>query len=160
MYDSPPTLRYGEDTILEVVQSNAVAQSVVGVGIISDGIKSPPKGDVIPMRFTSSTAVVAFTWSDIVITFETSPPQGMYSVIGCEVQSATGLGFQLKFDDIDFRPGGLMVTDVNFRTYRRQYAGGLGEWGKFNALAPPRVRIFAGAADAAFEGYFHCVKVA
>lgn len=148
-----------EELAAEITTTGAgPAQSYVVIGM--RGAYVPvPQGDVFNFRATSATAVVANTWTSVPLTFETLPPVGTYAVVGCEVQSATGVCYRLTFDGQYYRPGLPCITALGNRALWDTYYGTLGVFGFFRTTNLPRLEVVCTSADAAQEVYLECVRV-
>lgn len=147
-----------EELTLEVAQSAAGATQAYGLVALSRGLRPVPPGPMFPMLFACSGTTTAQVWSDITITPETQPQEGIYSVIGGSCFSATGKGFRLITDDEPWRPGGLCNVARGDRAPQFQYAGGMGEWCRFRNTAIPRLQVLTNAAETPSFLVLQCVR--
>lgn len=120
---------------------------------------SIPDGDIIPVRFTGSTAAVANAWTDITMAPDDPIGAGEYAIVGGDWFSATGIAFRLLLDNQVHRPGGLCVAGVDRRGPLTNYPGNMGVWGRFRTTALPRFQLLAGAADANHECWLYIQRL-
>lgn len=159
MRNKPFPLKPFEEISLEAIHNAGVNQRVSAVGWLADQLMPAAVGEIRTVRATSTTAAVAFAWTQLTYTLDTDLPVGEYEVIGATVQSANGVAFRFTFDGQFLRPGGLCVNTLVQREWEPQRNGGLGRWGRFNLTILPRLEIFATVADAAMDIYMDLVKV-
>ena len=156
---NPPRVQGLEELTLNTFHGGAAAEHVTALAILGKEFIPVPAGDTYYVRWTSVTAVVANTWSQLAVVFETGLPKGRYAVVGGDHQSANGQAWQLSFQNQRQRPGGLSISSIVQRAPEKQYNGGWGVWGYFDAYLPPLILILADGADAAHEGYLKCIPV-
>lgn len=120
----------------------------------------PPLGDVYTVRWTSTVAAVAYTWTNIAPgTFEQVLPYGQYAMIESEYFAANAIAMRLIFDAPQtFRPGQLGFANNRSRLPYAWFRK-TGQFGTFRTTNLPRQEIFNGSTDATHEGYYHVVKV-
>lgn len=157
--ENPFILRGLEEITAEVTHANAMAERVTVLMGIADRVTPIPRGPIYPLRVTSTTAAVASTWTTISLTFENQLPQGVYAVVGAEMQSATLQAFRFIFDNQYWRPGFFGLTALTGRNNLESYQGIFGEWGRFRTTNLPRCQVLATAADVSYEGYINVVRV-
>ncbi len=157
--DRPFRVRGQEEFILEVTGANAMAENFHSVMGLMERFEPAPQGDPYILRGTGTTTAVANVWTTATITWDTALPVGRYAVIGCELFSATGIGFRLIFDDQVWRPGGLSQATLGLRSFKQQLDGALGVWGVFNTISLPRVQVFCNAADTVQTVFMKVVRV-
>lgn len=156
----PFVLKGLEEITCEFTHTNAMAERGTAIIGVADRVMPAPTGPVYPLRVTSTTAAVANVWSTIALTFEQALPAGNYAVVGGELQSTNGIAFRLIFDVQPFRPGYLMHSAITQRNAFETYEWPFGVWGNFRTTNLPRCQVLCNGADAAFEGYLHCVRLA
>lgn len=154
-----PTLRGLEEIQIEAWDS-AVAGEHITAGLLIEDVPTPkPIGPEYTIRGTGTTTLVANTWTQVPITMESSIPQGLYSVTGAELFSATSKFFRLTFDNQYFRPGWTGLAAETGREFWPLYQERFGEWGKFRTTRYPSLEVYADAADTAETLYLTCVRI-
>lgn len=144
---------------------------VVGLIWLADGATGYVSGQFMPgIRATSSTACVAYTWTNMTLTFDNQLPAGSYAVVGMSARSATCIAARLAFPETGARPGVLGgVTNVAvgrdaFRNGRfLNPSGNQGtfvSWGGFVNDSPPSVDWLAVTTDSAEYVILDLVKFA
>ena len=148
-----------EEITVTALQTGAGAERVwVGVGaMIQD--RPAPAGPVYTLRGASTTAAVANVITPISVTWQNQLPAGQYAIVGCQVQSATGLFFRLNIQGFAYRPGGASLTTIGSDPHELFLPNGLGEWGRFSNTAMPSLEVLCNAADALHEIYLQVVPL-
>jgi len=160
MRDVAVQLRATEEIQMYGFQTGAAAEQMFGAIGLGFGGYSRPAGSVSTMRGTATTAAGVRTWTQLTgVTWTDTLPQGVYSVVGLEVQSATAIAARLLFEQQSLRPGCLSIQSLGTGADEMFRNGGMGEWGRFNSYALPNIEVFCNAADAAHEIYLDLVKV-
>lgn len=118
-----------------------------------------PSGQFCTFRFTSTTTVTANAWSQLAITFSTTPPAGTYAVIGCDIISTNIQAIRFIFQSNQFRPGFLGRPTIGRRRWDEENRFPFGVVGYFFPPMYPIAEVLANAADASFTGWLFCVKV-
>lgn len=157
---NPLTARMQEELAVLAFQNAAGAQRVtVPIGF---GIKymPAPVGNIFSMRGTSTTAVVANTWTQCAVTWQDTIAQGTYAVIGLDHQSANGQCARLIILNQYWRPGAISMPGIADRGDEYFRRGAMGEWGRFVSNYLPIPEVLCNAADAAHEFYLYFVRVA
>lgn len=146
---TPVPLIRGEGMTCEVSSNPAAAQIQSVIVWLADGPIVPVTGQVYTIRASSSTALVAGTWSNVALTFDEDLPRGRYQVVGFRPLSAGMLAARLVFVGGSFRPGALGVdTNLDLQHPMFRY-GGMGVYGEFEDSEPPTVDCLSVSADAA-----------
>lgn len=148
-----------EQLALEITNTAGVAENIYGAILLQTQYQASPQGRIYNVRWTSTTAVTASVWTTLAITLETGLPAGQFAIVGSSCQSTNGVAHRLILDNQVERPGMLMINSLTQRLPYEVKYGQLGLWGYFFTYSIPRVQVLANAADAAFEGYFECVRV-
>lgn len=123
------------------------------------GIDPMPQGDIYTIRGTHATTVTANVWSTCAVTWDAGLPAGTYACVGGILQSTTGFGFRLIFDNQPARPGGIAFATLGLRSHPMFEKGGLGVWGRFTSIAMPRLQAFCNAADSAGIVFVDFIRV-
>jgi hypothetical protein len=160
MRDVAVQLRATEEIQMYGFQTGAAAEQVFGAIGLGFGGYSRPAGSVSTMRGTSTTAAGVRSWTQLgSISWTDTLPQGVYAVVGLEVQSATAIAARVIFEQQSLRPGSLSIQSLGTGVDEMFRNGGMGEWGRFNSYALPNIEVFCNAADAAHEIYLDLIKV-
>lgn len=149
-WDTPYELIVNEPLNALIANTAAGANLVNAIVWLGDAAITPITGEILTVRATSATALVAGAWTNCPLTFANVLPAGKYAVVGMRAESTTVLAARLVLPGFGHRPGclgnassGIGATDKMFRY------GNLGRWGEFVNTAPPTVDYLATAADAA-----------
>lgn len=158
MIKDEPFRVHGQEELALELSATGGPENSYGLIWLQRQYESPPAGPIYNIRFTGTTAAAANVWSPEPYTLETALPAGVYTVVGGECQSTTGIAFRLTFDNQVERPGTLMAASLGSRQLYDTYYGGLGKWGSFKSYSNPRLEVLCNAADAAFEGYLQVLR--
>lgn len=118
-----------------------------------------PVGNIIPLRFTSTTAAVANAWSSVTITFLDTLPSGVYAMVLSECQSAQAIAHRWIISNQLHRPGFLSFTNLTDRMPDLYAKCQFGVMGRFRSNDLPRLQVLCNGADAAHEGYLYAIRV-
>ncbi len=145
----PLIARANEELELHMEQTSVGAARVFAVVGMSRNIRPAPSGVVYTMRGVATTTVTANAWSTLTVTWQSTLPEGLYSVIGLGVSGATVQAGRLIFEDQVDRPGvvGNILNEIEGPPLFWQ--GGLGEFGRFRGRRMPDVEFLCNAADTA-----------
>lgn len=151
---------FEEIQLLATSTIGAMTERAVGLIWLQMGMEPVPAGNWIPLRFTSTTAAVANTWSTITITFADTLPAGVYAMVLSEVFSTNAQAHRWIISNQTLRPG--LPSFINSIS-RHPYAiskGQFGKMGQFRSNDLPRLQVLCNAADAVHSGYLSVVKIA
>lgn len=148
-----------EELQMQVTSGVAMTERFTGLIWLADQITPVPTGNVIPLRWTSTTAAVANAWTSLAITFADTLPSGIYAMVMSEAQSTNAIAHRWIISNQLYRPGYLSFAALGSRTPYAMARGQFGNMGVFRSNDLPRVQVLANAADAAHEGYLHVVRV-
>jgi len=126
---------------------------------LTPGMEVMPIGNVIPLRFTSTTAAVANAWTTLSITFGDTLPTGLYAMVLSEMFSTNGQAHRWIISNQTWRPGLMSFT---LTSQRHPYAIAKGQWGvmgRFRSNDLPRLQVMCNGADATHVGYLHVVRI-
>lgn len=155
-----PTFRAQEEMTATVdTGGSAAAQETLAVslGFSYDNI---PNGEELTLKFTSTTAAAAYTWTLLTLVEAVTIPVGVYALLASEHFSASGIAHRWNFDGQSYRPG---FPSVNARTDHqwpgvRDYRQGMA--GQFSNLVLPQVEVFCETTDSAHVVFARAIKVA
>lgn len=146
----PVRLRGRQQLEVQAANAAAGANTVQVVLFLSDKMMQMPGSDaMITLRGTGTTVVAAAAWSTCNITWDQVLEAGYYLCVGARFISVTGVAGRLNFQGQQNRPGGIAVASAALRGPERFRRGGMGVWGRFEALSMPQVEFFCTAADTA-----------
>lgn len=157
--DNPVKVPAMQEMTVEAVHSSVSVQNTTALLFLSRGLSDPPKGPVLPLRATSTTAAVANTWTEVALTWEYALTAGKYAVVGSECISTAPIAHRWIFDNAVFRPGGLSTANEYQRTWTYGYGGVLGTWGTFMAPVMPRLEVLCPSTDASHVAYLQVVPL-
>lgn len=149
-----------ESINMSLSEDAAGASRMSAFAWLTDGNYASTSGEIFTIRATSATAAVAFTWSNVPLTFPNILPAGTYAIVGFRPESTTMLAARLVLPGYGHRPGAIgqtAVSRVQDVENRFRY-GNLGVWGSFRNTVPPTVDVFAGAADATQTFWLDLIK--
>jgi hypothetical protein len=159
MPESPLVIEVGEG--LKVLTDNnaaAAARSTVILNLSSEGL-AKVVGEIFTLRYTASTTLTAFAWTNCVLTADQTLPVGTYAVVGAKFQSAGCLAGRLVIPGVFVRPGGVGGDTYDAEGLPGQRFGGWGEWCRFDWTTPPSADFLSISADTAEYVYLDLIKV-
>ena len=161
LYDnSPYPIPAFEELQLLATSTIAAATERFTAGVWLQQNPQPiPAGGWTALRFTSTTAAVANTWSDLPITFADTIPAGVYAAVMSEHFSTNAQLHRWIFSNQVARPG--FPSQVNAFS-RHPYAiskGQFGVMGQFRSNDLPRFQALTNSTDATHTGYLSVVKI-
>lgn len=112
-----------------------------------------PDGVLYTFRFTSTTTVTANAWSQLAITWTTTPPPGVYAVLDLHIVSANMQAGRLIFPPRIWRPGFIGNTNQYDNRWNPERPFLLGTVGYFRVPVYPIVEVLANGADSSFTGF-------
>lgn len=162
LFDSPLVFKDNEVMGADAIHGAVGSETVRCLVWLSDGMEAPPPGSSFWVKYISSTAAVADTWTPISVAMD-QLPEGKYVVVGMEHWSATAYAARLVFPNKIMRPGTLAISGgtspASARTHASFYDGRFGVFGTFAAFTPPGIEVLATSTDASHEGYLRLVKL-
>jgi len=181
LFNQPLALRVTEEFDIFATQNAGAAQTPFVLTTFSNGHIDRPaiqinpatiqQNPITPGRFftahaTATQTQVANAWTQCTLAFDQALFAGYYAIIGARAFSATALFFRLfPAMNIRNRPGGIAVQAYDQLDPAGQraipYTGGIlapwGVWLNFYQNVPPKIEMFATAADAAQEFWLDLV---
>jgi len=152
----PGLEEFGLDASTGLAMGTERVTALIWVGDPPDPL---PPGNPITLRFTSTTAAVANTWTTVTATPDDSIGEGAYAIVGSEHFSANAIAHRMILNNDIRRPGGLSVGAIDRRGHLLNYPGNLGVWGRFRTTALPRFQVLCGAADATHEFFVSVIRL-
>jgi hypothetical protein len=166
--DTPVALSAGEGLEVDYT-GGGTAVGTVGVWLSDGAPDQKVSGPLLHgVRTTSSTTLVANTWTACQLSFDNQLPVGDYAIVGMEAFSATAVLARVAIAGSGWRMGvigGPITVSTRDRIFRdgrfaNTQPGTYESWGAFRSTSPPQVEYFAGAADSSEVVYFDLVKIA
>lgn len=156
---NPIPYRNSEEIQYQVSNSASGPTATTVLSWLRQMERPAPTGQPYMLRGTSTTAAVAYTWTSLTMTWGFNLPAGLYSVIGGVYYATNALAFQITFDGMYYRPGGLGYAVEGINGWGEMLVGGMGEWGQFNTISLPRIRVLNASTDATHVIYLNCVRL-
>lgn len=157
---APLALESGEDLEAYVDNGNVAARDTVFALLSSDRI-APDSRSYFTARFTGTTALTAFSWTNVALTSDDAIPSGRYDVLGMRVFSAGAIAGRLVVPGQWERPGIIAATAADSGSAQGRFrAGRMGVLGTFDHKSVPSVDIFSSSADATETILLDLAKVA
>ena len=128
------------------------------VNLVDKGV-TPVTDPSFTLRATSAQTLVAYAWTNGVLTFDQVLPVGQYAIVGARCESAGLLAFRFVLQNQTPRPGGIGNLTESTLTLPGQRSGGWGVWGAFDNWTIPTVDFFSASADTAETLALDLVKV-
>lgn len=148
--DDPIPLKANDSISIQCSNGASTADFAWGAAWLRSQKWPVPPGPRTTLTGTSTQTLVANAPTLGGITFDQTPPVGMYSVIGLKVVCADAWFARLVFPmDQSFRPGVVTGETVAGWEYTQQDRHGkLGEWGRFYSVNLPQLEILGHTAGA------------
>lgn len=154
------TFRAQEEVTAQTDNTNAAAQQQVLVCHLATKIDPVPPGEILIITGTSTTTAVANAWSQLTFSLDQALPEGVYAMVGSEVQSTNAIAHRFTFlNGQTYRPGNISTTAFS---NRQQYALPWfvnGVMGYFSNVSLFNIEALCGAADASHTFRLRCIKV-
>lgn len=112
-----------------------------------------PDGPIYTFRYTSTTSVTANAWTQLAITWTTTPPPGVYAVIDNHVMSANGIAWRIIFPPRIWRPGNLMNVNQYDNRWNPEKPFVFGSLGYFRVPVYPLIEVLCNSTDSSFTGF-------
>lgn len=148
-----------EEIQMQGTSGVAMTERFTGLIWLSDGYVPAPPGNIIPWRWTGTTAAVANTWTTVTATFADTIPTGLYSIVGSEHFSTNGQAHRWIIPNQLKRPG---TVSMAANSSRQPYATNLqqfGLWGTFRSNDLPRPQVLCNGTDNSHEGYLYIQRI-
>lgn len=117
-----------------------------------------PQGQIIPLRWTATTAAVAGAWTQLSITFQDTIPSGLYTLVLSEHFSTNAVCHRVILSNQLDRPGILSFSATTKRLPDAWQLGALGVMGQFRSNDLPRIEVMCESTDNSHEGYLHVMR--
>lgn len=157
---NPTRIPWGEEVQMLATAAPAGSEQFTAILWLSRGLSPIPSGNVIPVRWTSSTAAVANSWTTLTMTWGDTLPSGIYAMVQTECYSTNAIAHRWNFPNQLYRPGMLSFVSTGQRHPYAMSLGQFGVLGQFRSNALPTVQVLANGTDNAHVGYAHVVRLA
>ena len=158
--ESPVKLETNEALEAEISGVDAGASVKTIVAFLAPGAVTPIHGEIWTINTHVTVELVASVWQYSEIVFPDSLPVANYSVVGARLVAAEGAAFRFVPVGEGYRPGGIVMQDVDENDPDRQRFGALGRWFDFPSVQPPGIEVIASSAEASetYELYTDVIK--
>jgi len=147
-----------EEIQVQASAAPAMTEPFAALLWLASGLDTAPRGNIIPLRFTSTTAAVANTWTTLTITFADTLPSGVYTMVLSEMSSTNARAHRWIVPNQLYRPGYPSYASVGSRHPYAISKSQFGMMGSFRSNDLPRPQVLANGADATHEGYLWVVR--
>ncbi len=159
MFGRPIALTAGEQLNAFAAEDGAGATRVTALVWFVDVALTPiTAGEVLTVRATASTTLVADTWTNGALTLDDRLEVGNWSIVGMRAEAAGLLAARAVIQGQGPRPGVVGnddPADVMPNMFRN---GKIGEWGTFVHDEPPTIDFLSVSADTAETVWLDIVK--
>lgn len=158
--DSPVRLETNEALEAEISGADAAASVKLIVCFLAPGAVVPVSGEIWTINTHVKVELKASVWQYCEIDFPDTLPVATYSVVGARMVAGKGAAFRFVPVGEPYRPGGIVVQDVDENDPDRQRFGALGRWFDFPSIQPPGIEVIACSAEveATYELYLDVIK--
>lgn len=160
MFDNPRQLKSSEGLRALATQGSAGAEIERVIVFLGDGKVDQVQGEVMTVRCTGTTTLVAEGWSLVPLTFSQQLESGRYQIVGARFESAGAIAGRLVIPGSPWRPGSVAtdsIMDIRGERFRSNKAG---IWGEFSHSFPPQAEFLSISADTSETVYLDLVKIA
>jgi hypothetical protein len=154
----PFMLAMNEEIDVNCINNNAT-DVVVAALFLGLSMTPPPLGNSFWLHGTATTAAVAYTWTQLSITWDQLPQQGVYSVQGSFHASATGIYHRFLHPSQVQRPGGFSTSTNNAYIKCPFTTPMCPEYLQFPNWQMPLVEVICQTTDNAHDVWMNIVKV-
>lgn len=160
LFKNPRQLKASEGVRVLATQGSGAAE-VERVGIfLGDGVVEDVTGEIMTVRCTGTTTLVAAVWGLVPLTFSQQLEAGEYTIVGARFESAGCVLGRLVIPGSPWRPGGHGTDSIADKPNERFEKGKSGIWGKFSHSFPPQAEFLSISADTAEVVYLDLIKSA
>lgn len=155
-----PTFRNQEEVYATIDTGGTAAGRETLVAYFANSIDPVPQGEELTLKITSTTAAVANSWTLITYTFAQTLPEGLYALVGSEMQSTNAQAHRWTFWGQFYRPGYPSTTAYTVPQWSGMRDCRMGLAGKFSNVTPPQLEVLVNGTDASHTGFIRAIKVA
>lgn len=155
-----PTFRNQEEVTATIDTGGTAAAQETLVVSFANSIDPIPNGEELIFKVTSTTALVANTWTALTYNFSQALPEGLYALISSELVSTNAIAHRWTFWGQFYRPGFPSSTSQSNPQWpgARDYRMGLA--GQFSNVTPPLLEGLGSGTDNSHTGFIRAIKVA
>jgi len=158
-FENPKELVATEALRFLAALSAAATKDAYGLVWFGDGDLRVPAGEIITVKATSSTTLVAKNWTNGALSFVDELGAGRYAVVGMRAESAGLIAARLVFSEISARPGVVGVDAGQDKDVSRFRLGRAGVFGEFEHTNPPTVDFLSISADTSETVWLDIIKI-
>ena len=126
---------------------------------LTDGDFNYSAGKIFTVKADITGTVVAYEWSNAVVTYLQSLPVGLFQLVGARFESSPAIAFRMIPIGTGERPGGIAVADRGIPDPSFHRRGGLGKWFTFEQSNEPSIEILSSTTVGAGTLYIDLIKV-
>lgn len=157
--DSPIALTPGEGLRARVSEGGAGATANVVLAFLQGEREEASGGEIMTVKATSATTVVAYEWALCPLTLTQQLEAGRYELVGARVESAGAIAARFVLPGSEYRPGIIAcdaIGDTDGGIFRE---GRFGKFGEFEHTFPPQMELLSASADTAEVVYLDVIKI-
>lgn len=156
-----PTFRPQEEVVASCDTGGTAAAVETLVLSLATQIDPPPNGEELTVKFTSTVAAVANTWTNLgAPTLAIVLPEGAYGLIASYLNSTNAQAHRYIFSGQFYRPGFPSTTAFTNRQWPGTFDYRQGLAGTFSNITLPQVEVLVNGTDASHTGFMRVIKVA
>jgi len=159
LFENPRQLKASEGLRALATQGSGAAEVERVIAMLGDGKIDAISGEIMTVRCTGATTLVAAVWNLVPLTFTQQLEAGRYMIVGARFEAAGCVAGRLVIPGSSWRPGAIgtdSITDIPTERFRKGMAG---IWGEFSHSFPPQAEFLSISADTAEVVYLDLVKV-
>jgi hypothetical protein len=152
----------GQEDIIAYVDTGGTASAIETLLVsLQTTIDAPAPGEQLTIKWTSTTAAVANTWTNLgAPTLSITLPEGAYQLVGSQHKSTNAQCHRMIFSGQFYRPGWPSTTAFTNQNWPGQDDLRQGVAGTFSNITIPQVEILANGTDNSHTGFWRVIKVA
>lgn len=156
-----PTFRPQEDVVASCDTGGTAAGQETLVVCLSASIDTPPPGDELTVKWTSTIAAVANSWTALgAPTLAITLPEGAYAMVASHHKATNAQAHRMIFSGQFYRPGFPSTTAFTNRVWPGAFDYRMGVAGRFSNVTLPQVEILCNGTDSSHTGFWRSIKVA
>lgn len=155
-----PVFRAQEEVVASCDTGGTAAAIETLLASLAVSIDAPPNGEELTVKFTSTTAAVANTWTNLgAPSLSIVLPEGAYAMLASVLQSTNAQAHRWIFSGQFYRPGFPSTTAFTNREWpgARDYRQGAA--GVFSNITLPQCEVLVNGTDASHTGFMRVIKV-
>lgn len=154
-----PVFRPQEEVVASCDTGGTAAAEEVLVVSLSKQIDPLPNGEELTVKWTSTTAAVANSWTNLgAITLAITLPEGAYGMISSHLQSSTAIAHRWIFSGQFYRPGYPSIVAFTDRLWPGLFDYRQGVAGFFSNITLPQPEVLCSSTDNSHTGFMRLIK--